>query len=237
MLKGVIAGDNIVWRMDAVEDYLAFVLPFCEAARRNGRTLIYFRFADHPPTVATRLRRGKSTNSNPEEGFEAFIAAVHRVIEAAGRGAFYVFDCLSDLVVDWYSDQMLGNFFMLTCPYLYDLETVTYFGLLRNDHSAHATVPILQTTQLFLDIYRHEEQLYLRPLKVQYRYSPTMDMLHVWDGDDFTPVTASAVIAEIQTRAWAGARFRHHAGFLGAHLHPRTRNVRNVHGRPVLTRR
>jgi len=65
-------------------------------------------------------------------GFETFTARIHKVIEEAGRGAFYVFDCLSDLAADWYSDLMLGNFFMVTCPYLYDLDTVTYFALLRD---------------------------------------------------------------------------------------------------------
>lgn len=203
VLKGLIAGDNIVWRMDCVDDYLAFVLPYCEAARKSGRKLVYFRFASHAPLLPADFG-ADIYELHPEEGFEAFIAAVHQVIESAGRGAFYVFDCLSDLLVDWYSDQMLGNFFMLTCPYLYDLETITYFGLLRNNHSSDATDPILQTTQLFIDIYRHEDRLYLRPLKAQYRYSPTMDMLHVWDGDDFTPVTASSVISEIQTHTWAG---------------------------------
>lgn len=204
VLKGLIAGDNIVWRMDAIEDYLAVVRPFCVAAQQHGRKLIYFRFACHAPLVSEDFT-GEIHELHPEEGFEAFIAAVHRVIEEAGRGAFYIFDCLSDLLVDWYSDQMLGNFFMLTCPYLYDLETVTYFGLLRNYHSSHATTPILQTTQLFLDLYRYDSTLYIRPLKVQSRYSPTMDMLHEWQGDDvFTPVTASAVISEIQAHAWAG---------------------------------
>ena len=61
---------------------------------------------------------------HPEVGFETFTARIHKVIEEAGRGAFYVFDCLSDLAADWYSDLMLGNFFMVTCPYLYDLDTV-----------------------------------------------------------------------------------------------------------------
>lgn len=203
VLKGVIAGDNIVWRMDSIEDYLAVVRPYCEAARKSSRKLVYFRFASHEPLLPPDF--GAEVHElRPEEGFETFIAEIHRVIESTGRGALYVFDCLSDLVVDWYSDQMLGNFFMLTCPYLYDLETVTYFGLLRNYHTSHATVPILQTTQLFLDIYRHEGKLYVRPLKVQHRYSPTMDMLHVWEGDEFNPVSASAVISEIQTRTWAG---------------------------------
>ena len=203
VLKGVMAGDNIVWRMDDIADYLAFVRPYCEAARAQSRRLIYFRFAGHQPLLPDDFG-AEIYVLHPEDGFEAFIADVHRNIERAGRGAIYVFDCLSDLVADWYSDQMLGNFFMLTCPYLYDLETVTYFGLVRNEHSSHATNPILQTTQLFLDIYRYQEKLYVRPLKVQYRYSPTIDMLHVWEGDSFIPVTASSVIAAIQTRCWAG---------------------------------
>jgi len=203
VLKGLLAGDNIVWRMDGIEDYLEFVRPYCDAALRDSRKLIYFRFAGHEALLPKDFG-AQVHHLHPEKGFEAFIAEVHRVIESAGRGAFYLFDCLSDLIVDWYSDQMLGNFFMLTCPYLYDLETITYFGLLRNHHSSHATIPILQTTQLFLDIYRHHEKLYVRPLKVQGRYSATMDSLHVWEGDDFRPISASSVISEIQSNAWAG---------------------------------
>lgn len=203
VLKGLLPGDNVVWRMEDIEDYLAFVRPFCEAAREDLKKLVYFRFAGHEPLLPPDL--GAEVHElHPERGFEAFIADVHRVIENAGRGAYYLFDCLSDLIVDWYSDQMLGNFFMLTCPYLYDLETVTYFGLLRNHHSSHATLPIQQTTQLFLDIYRHRDKLYVRPLKVQYRYSSSMNLMHVWDGDEFKPITASSIISEIQSKAWAG---------------------------------
>ena len=108
----------------------------------------------------------------------------------------YVFDCLSELAADWYSDQMLGNFFMLTCPYLYDLETVAYFALFRNSHSSRAIRPITETTQLFLDVYRHAGDLYVHPIKVQHRYSPTMNMLHVWEGDEFRPVTSSVLISD-----------------------------------------
>ncbi len=145
------------------------------------------------------------------------------MIEEAGRGTFYVFDCLSDLAVDWYSDQMLGNFFMLTCPYLYDLETVTYFGLLRNRHSSHATGAISETTQLLLDVYRHDGTLYVRPLKVQHRYSPTMDMLHVWTEEGFKPVTSSAVVSEVLTsgKMGRGTRFGDQHRLLGEGLHPR----------------
>jgi hypothetical protein len=203
LLKGVLPGDNIVWQVDAIEDYLAFATPYCQAAKSSGRRLIYFRFAKHDPLLPSDFG-AEVHHLSPENGFESFIADIHRVIEAAGRGTFYLFDCLSDLAVDWYSDQMLGNFFMLTCPYLYDLETVTYFGLLRNRHSSRATHAISETTQLLLDVYRHDGTLYVRPLKVQHRYSPTMEMLHVWDEREFKPVTSSAVASEVLTSGRGG---------------------------------
>ncbi len=206
VFRGIMAGDNIVWQVDSIDDYRPLVEPFCRYAKEKGRKLVYFHFARHPMLV-TETAGVEVKVLDPGEGFEPFLAAIHKTIEQSGRGAFYVFDCLSDLVADWYSDQMLGNFFMLTCPYLYDLETVAYFALLRGHHSYHGTAPILDTTQLFSDIYRHQDELYVRPLKVQQRYSPTMHMLHVWRHDDFSPVTDSITISEILTRLpWSGLK-------------------------------
>lgn len=204
VLKGLLPGDNIVWQVGAVEEYQAFVAPYVKTALAEGRKLTYFRFASHPPLMDEDPRIDIHV-LNPEDGFETFIANIHGVIEAAGYGAFYVFDCLSELAVDWYSDQMLGNFFMLTCPYLFDLQTITYFGLLRNNHSSHATGPILNTTQLYLDVFTHKQKIFVRPMKVQHRFSPTMNLLHVWEDDAFTTVTESAVISEILTASrWSG---------------------------------
>jgi pyruvate,water dikinase len=196
VLKGILPGDNIVWQVDAIEDYAAVVAPYCRAGLQSGRKVIYFRFASHPPVVGADCAPDVY-ELDPAEGFETFIARIHAVIESAGRGALYIFDCMSELAADWYSDSMLGNFFMLTCPYLYDLETIAYFALFRNSHSARAMRPISETTQLFLELYRHAGTLYVHPLKVQLRYSPTMNLLHVWNGDEFTPVTSSALISSI----------------------------------------
>jgi len=198
MIRGLIPGDNIVWEVDSVDDYAPFVRPYVEGALARGQKVIYFRFASHQPLVDDG-RRVEVCEVHPEEGFETFIAEIHKTIEKTGRGGYYIFDCLSELAVDWYSDQMLANFFMLTCPYLYDTEAIAYFSLLRNYHSSHATQPITETTQVFLDVYRHGGKLFVHPLKVQQRYSPTMYMLHAWEGEDFTPVRESASISEILT--------------------------------------
>ena len=112
-VSGIQAGDNIVWHVDGIADYQAFVTPYVAAAARDGRRLVYFRFARHPPLVPADCPCERHTLA-PEAGFEGFIHAIHRVIGEAGVGTYYVFDCLSDLATDWYSDAMLGNFFMLT---------------------------------------------------------------------------------------------------------------------------
>ncbi|MBN1942817.1 MAG: pyruvate, phosphate dikinase [Phycisphaerae bacterium] len=203
VLKGLIPGDNIVWQVEKVEDYAQFVPPYCQAARRIGTRLIYLRFADHPPL----LEPGPDVDIHTldaSEGFESFVTAIHRVIDRHGRGGAYVFDCLSGLAEHWYSDRMLGNFFMLTCPYLYDVEALAFFGILRNRHSYHATSAILETTQIFMNVYTHGGATYVHPLKVLARHSPTMNLLHVRKGEDFRPVTESAVIGAIHAdESWS----------------------------------
>ena len=196
ILNGLMVGDNVVWQIESIEDYRRFVLPYAEAAKKSGKPLVYFRFADHPPLLPDDFEAERHTFS-PHDGFESFIADIHKVIERAGHGAFYIFDCLSSLAVDWYSDQMLGNFFVLTCPYLYDLETIAYFALYRNRHTTQALDPISSTTQVFLDVYRHQDDLYVRPVKIQHRHSPTIHMFHLWQADQFKPVSSSVIISEI----------------------------------------
>ena len=204
VLRGLITGDNIVWQVDSIDDFMAFAGPYCKNAVKSGRRVVYFRFARHAPLVG----EGEGVEIHqlsPEDGFEQFITGIHSVIKEVGKGGHYLFDCLSELAVDWYSDQMLGNFFMLTCPYLYDMETIAYFPLLRNHHSFYAISPISETTQILLDVLPHEGRLYLHPMKVQQRYSSTMHMLHAWRGDDFHPVTQSSMISKIRRAGpWRG---------------------------------
>ncbi len=168
VLHGIEAGDNVVWEVDDIEEYGELIVPYVQAAKAAGRHLIYFRFATHDALVPDSAG-AEVHNVDPASGFENFVRDVHAVIERTGRGAVYVFDCLSHLADVWKADQSLGNFFMLTCPRLFDLETVTYFGLFRDKHSSYALDPIRSTTQFMLDLFRLDERLYVRPIKVQHR--------------------------------------------------------------------
>ena len=203
-LAGILAGDNIVWNVDDIEQYRKLAQPYMEAAKRDGRKLVYFRFAQHARLVPEGFC--EECRLDPEAGFEVFLHRIHAVIGEKGLGAYYLFDCLSDLATNWCSDAMLGNFFMLTCPYLYRLETIAYFGLLRGRHSRHAVEPVRSTTQLFLDVYGQGGKLFLLPIKTEFRHSPTIHQMREWDGAQaFSIVRSSALLTQVMGQVLPGS--------------------------------
>jgi hypothetical protein len=184
-------GDNVVWQVDGIESYRNFVSPFVENAGRDERKLIYVRFAKHAPLLA----EGPGIKIYPidaDAGFESFSKRIHDIITLEGVGAYYVFDCLSDLLSAWATDLMIGNFFVVTCPYLFQLDTVAYFALQRGSHSFKTIAHIRETTQLLLDVYNFEDNYYVHPLKVWERHSPTMFLPHLQKAGQFIPLTNSA---------------------------------------------
>lgn len=68
--------------------------PFVEEGIRSGRRLTYFRIASHEPVVSPQP--GIDVHElRPEDGFETFIARIHKVIEEAGRGALSRFSTVT----------------------------------------------------------------------------------------------------------------------------------------------
>jgi len=200
VIQGLRLGDNVVWQVDRVEEYIHFAEPFAVKAISEGRPCVYLRFAPHP-----RILKGQTgmemIELNPEAGFDAFSGEVHRIIKDHGREAFYIFDNLSSLVVQWATDELLANFFQLTCPYLFKLDTVAYFGLTRGQH-AHSTVArIRDTTQLLIDVYHVQGAMYIHPLKVWDRYSPMMYLPHKMSGNTWSPIFQSGDAATVSATA------------------------------------
>ncbi|HHV11314.1 MAG TPA: pyruvate kinase [Clostridiales bacterium] len=189
-------GDNVVWQVNSIKSYREMVIPYVEKAIADKRKMVYVRFGTHDCILEERpeilVRQIDAT-----KGFESFATAIHNLVTEMGKKAFYVFDCLTDLLEFWYSDLMIGNFFKVTCPYLYELDTVAYFALIRNVHTYSTIAGIRETTQLLLDIYEVEQKLYIHPLKVWQRYSPTMFFPHLIQGQEAISITASTEAAEL----------------------------------------
>lgn len=196
ILRGLIAGDNVVFRGSSIVDYRRFVTPFVQKGHETNRPVVYLRYGKHQPLLKESEVSTYAT-INPDEGFEPFISQVHQVIKNTERRAFYVFDRLSDLSLTWFSDTMLCNFFMLTCPYLFDRGDLAYFFLDRSQHTPESITPIQQTAQIVIDLYDHNESLFVRPVKVQQRHSPSMHMLHLWKDGKMMPITESHVMAKV----------------------------------------
>jgi len=188
-LDNIRLGDNVVWRISKLEEFKFFMDPYLDQAKKDGRNIIYFRFASHEPLV-TDCPEVKTIQIPLSHRFETFTVEIYRAIEKEGKDAFYVFDCLSELQTAWATDLMMGNFFRVICPFLFILDTVAYFPIIRGKHSFHAVEKILNTTQLFLDVYSDRNTVYVRPSKVWKRDSDTMFLPHIFDRKDgsFKPI-------------------------------------------------
>lgn len=178
ILDHIRIGDNVVWQVSEVNEFRYFAEIFARQAIKDGRKVIYIRFAQHEP-VLKDLTGIIVKEFNPDDGFETFTVGIHEEITRQGKEVFYVFDCLSELQSVWYTDLMMGNFFRVTCPYLFIMDTVAYFPLLRGRHSFDAMGRIRDTTQLLLDVYSDEKNRYLHPLKVWNRDSEKMFLPHI----------------------------------------------------------
>ena len=205
-LDNIRLGDNVVWQVSNLEEFSYFVNPYVKQALKDKRNLIYINFGQHEPLIpmtdddfeeleaemnnpetefAMIERNGiKIYKVDPVEQFESFTLEVHNIITKEGYDAFYVFDCLSDLQSAWATDLMMGNFFRVTCPYLFILDTVAFFPVIRGKHSFESIAKIRETTQLFLDVYSNEKEVYIHPLKVWNRYSQTMFLGHKYNPEN-----------------------------------------------------
>ncbi len=182
-------GDNVVFRVSTLDEFKFFLNPYVEQAKIDKRRIIYFRFASHEPLVQD-CPEIKKCEIPLSHRFENFTVDIHNIIAEEGYDAFYIFDCLSELQAAWATDLMMGNFFKVTCPFLFTLDTVAYFPVLRGKHSVHAINKIKNTAQVFIDVYSDDKNIYVRPEKVWNRSDEKMLLPHVYDRDtgDFYPI-------------------------------------------------
>ncbi len=200
VLQGLRLGDNVVWQIDELDNYRFFVQPFVAQAMQDGFHCVYLRFASHPPILDAQPEL-EIIELDPSPGFDYFSGEVHRIIEEQGRKCFYVFDNLSTLVDEWATDELLANFFQVTCPFLFELDTVAYFALILGNHDDTVVARIRDTTQVLINVYQAKGKRFFHPLKVWDRYSSQMFLPHVVSEKEILPVYHSGDAAEITSIA------------------------------------
>ncbi|MFA5398856.1 MAG: PEP/pyruvate-binding domain-containing protein [Dehalococcoidia bacterium] len=200
LIQEVRAGDNLVWQIDNLEDYASFAQSFANRSIADGHSCIYLRFASHPPILIPGQKL-KIIEIDPKPGFDAFSGQIHNIIAKNSHTACYIFDNLSSLVAQWATDELLANFFQVTCPYIFELGPVAYFGLTRGKHTHSVVARIRETTQILIDVYHVNDATYIHPLKVWERYSAQMFLPHLITQDNWVPVFQSGEAAAVSSTA------------------------------------
>ncbi len=200
ILDGLRLGDNVVWQIDSLDDYIFFADCFVNHVLQEKSNCIYIRFATHQPIVSPRPGLIME-EVDPSAGFSAFTEMIHDILRKYQHEKYFLLDNLSALAEEWATDELLANFFQITCPFLAELETVAYFALTRGRHANKAIARIRDTTQVLIDVYRNNGRLYVHPLKVSERYSPQMFMPHAATGKEWLPVFDSGMAASLSQKA------------------------------------
>lgn len=189
-------GDNVVFRVQALEHFMFFCNELLRQAKADGRTVHYIHFQMMEPLLEER--EGLVVHPlDPREGFQLFSLNIRTVIEQTGKGQIFIFDCLTWLQELWATDIMMSNFVRITAPYFTSLEDVVYYPIMHGVHSYDSLSSIRESIQIFLDIYYAPPCYYLTPLKVQNRYHAKMYIPHRIDPDkSFHPMTYSTSLSK-----------------------------------------
>ena len=84
LLQDLQDGDNVVFKVDRLEDFIPFVHKFAKQANKDKKKLIYFRFAQHEELLPAGVTAEK-IHLNPKKGFESFISEIIEVIDEYGN--------------------------------------------------------------------------------------------------------------------------------------------------------
>ena len=187
-------GDNVVCRLSELDDFRLFAEAFAKQGVKDGRNVVYVRFAEHAPLLE-EMEGVTLTEIPPSKRFERFTVTLHELIVSMPEETYYIFDCLSDLQTAWSTDLLISNFFTIIGQLTTEKHAIAYFPIMRAMHSYECMASIREKTQVFLDVFSDEKYVFIRPLKVWQRDTPTMFLPHVYDKADRTlePVLSGVV--------------------------------------------
>jgi hypothetical protein len=190
-------GDNVVFQVSTAEEYEFFVTSFIEKSIQEKKNIVYFRF-NKDRKLFPENTRIKIFDIDVRIGFETVVMKVADIIDEEGTETHYIFDSMTDLQREWIADFMMGNFFVVTAPAIAKTNSVAYYCYKRDYHSFEAIARIRENATILLDIIRHEDSMYVHPIKVKDRYLPTIFLPHRIDEnnpDSIEPITNGIALA------------------------------------------
>lgn len=200
------SGDNVVWQTTDAADLKPFAQAFARQNVRDGRPVVYVRFAGHEPLLSPDTQASRTSPLSEAESdseaeaasgteqagirilhpeldhkFEDFTVRIYRLIKNSPPNTCYLFDSLSQLQTVWSTDLMMANFFSIIGPLVNQTGCCAWYPVIRGKHSFSTIAKIRDCTQVFADLYTDDDNCYIRPMKVWQRYSPTMFLPHIYE--------------------------------------------------------
>ena len=115
---------------------------------------------------------------------ELFLRELNRIEEEKGRRTRYVFDSLTGMQDLWGDENTTYKLFTHSCPRLYDLDTIAYWVLEKDAHSAAFRANIKHVTQVALELISSDSMLYLKANKVEGRFSRSLYKPRLYEVED-----------------------------------------------------
>jgi signal transduction histidine kinase len=196
LLEELRAGDNVVFYTDRPEDYIPFVAAELCAVRDTPQDLVYVRVSGMFDELLATMPEVQVLDLGLAPSGANLVDWLNTRADAIGPRVVYLFETLSTLRPRLRHEAALRDFFLGTCPYLYRLDTVAYWGLTRGEYSATTIAAIKDCTQIFVQVrsetaelgetaepgaaaeYSGRHDLMITPVKVWGRYSEAMFRPH-----------------------------------------------------------
>jgi hypothetical protein len=187
LLHGLRDDDIAVWQLDNLGDFRQFVEPFITEALRHDRRIVYFRLTEQPSLldITSKIAVHKLDTT---AGFMPLVQQVRTGLKNEVPG-ICLFDCFSNVQNPCMTDLMTANLLSVICRDIQNLKSAAFIPLLRNLHSCSVLGHIQQNAHVVLDLYHHDADLFLHPVKVSGRYSPTLFSPHRIHNGRFIPIS------------------------------------------------
>jgi transcriptional regulator with XRE-family HTH domain/KaiC/GvpD/RAD55 family RecA-like ATPase len=126
---------------------------------------------------------------NPKD-LSQFRVALDRIEIEKGEGVRYIFDSLTGMQDVWGDENLTYKFFTYSCPRLFDLQTVAYWVLEKEAHTAAFKANLRHITQVALELEKQNGEFFLKVIKLEGRFSRSAFLpkhYEVWEQEVIFP--------------------------------------------------
>jgi transcriptional regulator with XRE-family HTH domain len=109
-----------------------------------------------------------------------FTEALYAIVEAARGDVRLVFESLTGMQEVWGGEEQVLRFYSHACPRLYELNTIAYWVLEKQAHSARLKAGINQIAQVVVDLSVKRGKTMLSIVKAEKQKTEALNRPHTW---------------------------------------------------------